>query len=62
MKIKELREILDNISNDEDESLDIALDIPNTECYITDLKEILVEADMLIFKFDVRYNVSIEVY
>lgn len=60
MKIKELREILDNF--DDNENFDIVLDIPNTECYITDLKEVRVEADMLIFEFDVRYSVSIEVY
>lgn len=60
MKIKELREILDNFSDDE--NFNIALDIPNTECLITDLKEVYVEADNLIFKFDVRYSISLEVY
>ena len=62
MKIKELREILDNISNDEDESLDIALDIPNTEGYITELERVYLDPFYLVFKFDVRYNIHIDVY
>lgn len=60
MKVKELREILDNISDDE--NLDIALDIPNSEGYITELEKIYLDPYYLVFKFDVRYNVQVEVY
>ena len=60
MKVKELREILDNLS--EDENLDIALDIPNSEGYITELEKIYLDPYYLVFKFDVRYNVQIDVY
>lgn len=60
MKIKELREILNNLSDDE--NLDIALDIPNSEGYITELEKIYLDPYYLVFKFDVRYNVQVEVY
>ena len=60
MKIKELRKILDNLSDDE--NLDIALDIPNSEGYITELEKIYLDPYYLVFKFDVRYNVQVEVY
>ena len=60
MKIKELREILNNLSDDE--NLDIALDIPNSEGYITELEKIYLDPYYLVFKFDVRYNVQIDVY
>lgn len=60
MKVKELREILNNLSDDE--NLDIALDIPNSEGYITELEKIYLDPYYLVFKFDVRYNVQIEVY
>ena len=60
MKIKKLREILNNLSDDE--NLDIALDIPNSEGYITELEKIYLDPYYLVFKFDVRYNVQVEVY
>lgn len=60
MKVKELKEMLDNLSDDE--NLDIALDIPNSEGYITELEKIYLDPYYLVFKFDVRYNVQIEVY
>ena len=60
MKVKELKEMLDNLSDDE--NLDIALDIPNSEGYITELEKIYLDPYYLVFKFDVRYNVQVEVY
>lgn len=60
MKVKELRKILDNLSDNE--NLDIALDIPNSEGYITELEKVYLDPYCLVFKFDVRYNVQIEVY
>lgn len=60
MKVKELKEMLNNLSDDE--NLDIALDIPNSEGYITELEKVYLDPYYLVFKFDVRYNVQIEVY
>lgn len=60
MKVKELKEMLDNLSDDE--NLDIALDIPNSDGYITELEQVYLDPYYLVFKFNVCYNLQVYVY